>query len=167
MGSPPQRTVGKRGEDGGEGRKRRRRWWGMGAAPSSADRAGCRLCAGVGVVVCVGGAVASLDGETDLILPLLLLLLLLHLLLQLLLLLEGTSLHSVFGGHGRVAARPVLLQGRAPLWMCSASVLQPLRYKEKRGHIIQSSRNVGGNFRASHLKKSQEYEGVRIKSTQD
>lgn len=77
--------------------------------------------------MCVGGAVASLDGEADLIL--LLLLLLLQLLLQLHLLLEGTSLHSVFGSHGGVAARPVLLQGRAPLWMCSASVLQPLKGK--------------------------------------
>lgn len=34
-----------------------------------------RLCAGVGVVVCVGGAVAPLDGEADVIFPLLLLLL--------------------------------------------------------------------------------------------
>lgn len=88
------------------------------------DRAGGRLCAGVGVVVGVGGAVASLDGEADLILPLLLLLL--HLLLQLLLLLEWTSLHGVLRGHGGVAARPVLLQGGAPLWMRLASVLQPL-----------------------------------------
>lgn len=122
MGSPPQRTVGKRGEDGREGRKKRRRWPGTGDAPG--DRAGCRLCAGVGIVVCVGGAVASLDGEADLVLPLLLLLL--QLFLQLLLFLEGTGLHSVFGGHRGVAACPVLLQGRAPLWICSASVLQPL-----------------------------------------
>lgn len=106
---------------------------------------GCHLCAGVGVVVCVGGAVASLDGEADLILPLLLLLLLLQLLLQLLLLLKGTSLHIVFGGHGGVVACPVLLQGRSPLWMRPASVLQPLRSKEKDRHIIRSSVNMEGN----------------------
>lgn len=115
MGSPPQRTVRKWGEDGGEGRGRK--------GDGGADRAECRLCAGVGVVVCVGGAVASLDGEADLILLLLvfllflLLLFLLLLFLQLLLLLEGTSLHCVFRGHGGVAACSVLLQGRAPLWM--------------------------------------------------
>lgn len=95
-----------------------------GPTPGSADRARCRLCARVGVVVCVGGAVASLDGEADLILPLLLLLL--QLFLQLLLLLEWTSFHSVFGGHGGVAACPVLPQGRTPLWMRLAGVLQPL-----------------------------------------
>lgn len=106
-----------------------------GEAPGG--RAGCRLCAGVGVVVGVGGAVASLDGEADLILPLLLLLFLLHLLLQLLLLLEWTSLHGVLGGHGGVAARPVLLQGRAPLWMRLASVLQPLEEKTGTQHSKQ------------------------------
>lgn len=73
--------------------------------------------------MCVGGAIASLDCEADVILPLLLFLflllflLLILILLQLLLLLEGSSLHSVLRGHGGVAARPVLLQGRAPLWM--------------------------------------------------
>lgn len=34
-----------------------------------------RLCTGAGVVVCVGRAVASLDGEADVIFPLFLLLL--------------------------------------------------------------------------------------------
>lgn len=104
-----------------------------GEAPG--DTAGGRLCAGVGVVVGVGGAVASLDGEADLIFPLLLLLFFLHLLLQLLLLLEWTSLHGVHG-HGGVAARPVLLQGGAPLWMCLASVLQPL--EEKTGKTLNN-----------------------------
>lgn len=85
---------------------------GTGDAPG--DRTPCRLCAGVGVVECVGGrAVASLDGEADLLL-LLLLVLLLQLFLQLLLLLEGTRLRGLFGGHGGVAARPVLLKGGAP-----------------------------------------------------
>lgn len=68
-----------------------------------------RLRVGAGVAVCGGGAVASLDGEADVILPLLLLLLLLQLLL------EGTGLQSVFGRG--VAACPVLLLGGAPLWM--------------------------------------------------
>lgn len=96
---------------------------------------GSRLRAGVGVVVCVGGAVASLDGEADVIL----LLLLLQLFLQLLLFLEGTSLHSVFRGHGGVAACPVLLQGRAPLWVCSTSVLQPLVEKRRKQHSERPS----------------------------
>lgn len=74
--------------------------------------------------MCVGGAVASLDGEADVILPLVVLLP--QLLLQLVLLLEGTGLRNVFGGGGGVAARAVLPQGRAPLWMCLARVLQPL-----------------------------------------
>lgn len=81
------------------------------AVPSHVDRAGCHLCTGVGVVVCVGGAIASLDGEADLILPLL------FLLLQLLLILEGTGLHGVFRSHLCVVTCPVLLQGRTPLWM--------------------------------------------------
>ena len=118
-----------------------------GAAPSSADRARCRLCAGVGAVVCVGGAVASLDGEADLFLPLLLLLLLLQLFLQLLLLLEGASLHGVFRGHGGVAACPVLLQGGAPLWMCSAGVLQPLTQGETKGDVCQQG---GKHFNCFH-----------------
>lgn len=96
-----------------------------------ADRWVSRLCAGVGVVVCVGGAVASLDGEADFLSPLLLILLLLLQLLQLLFLHGGTGLHGVFGGHGGVAARPVLLQGRAPRWVGSARELQPLEWKER------------------------------------
>lgn len=72
------------------------------------SRVRCHLRVGAGVAVC-GGAVASLDGEADVILPLLLLLLLLQLLF------EGTGLQSVFGGG--VAACPVLLLGGTPLWM--------------------------------------------------
>lgn len=68
-----------------------------------------RLRVGAGVAVCGGGAIASLDGEADVILPLLLLLLLLQLLL------EGTGLQGVLGGG--IAACPVLLLGGAPLWM--------------------------------------------------
>lgn len=83
--------------------------------------------------MCVGGAVAPLDGEADLILPLLPLLFTLF--FELLLLLEGTSLLSVCGGHGGVAACSVLLQSRAPLWMRSAGVLQPLAQREER-HLI-------------------------------
>jgi len=86
----------------------------------------CRLCAGVGAVVCVGGAVALLDGEADLIPPLLLLLL-----LQLLLLPEGMSLHRVLGGQGGVAAYPVLLQGGAPRRVGLAGELQPLSEKRR------------------------------------
>lgn len=84
-GISPTEDCGKVGlrmkEKGGKGK-------GVRLLPPDADRAECRLCAGVGVVVCVGGAVASLDGEANLILPLLLLSLLLLLLFLLLFFLQ-------------------------------------------------------------------------------
>lgn len=96
---------------------------------------GSGLCAGVGVVVCGGRAVASLDGEADVIFPLFLLL------LQLLPLLQGTIFHSVFRGHGGVATRPVLFQGGAPVWISAAGVLQTLG-KKKEGKGISICRSM-------------------------
>lgn len=123
MGSPPQRTAGKWGEDGEEGR-----------GGDGGDRVGeCGLC--TGVVVCVGGTVASMGGQVDFISSPLLLL------FQILLLLEGTRLHHLFTGHGGVAACPVLPQGGSPLWITSTGVLQAL--KQKRNDSLSLDRWVG------------------------
>lgn len=75
--------------------------------------------------MCGGGAVASLDGEADVLLALLLLL------LQLLPLLQGTIVHGVFRGRGGVTTRPVLFQGGAPARVGGAGVLQTLGKKEE------------------------------------
>ena len=156
MGSPPQRTVGKWGEVGGEGRKNGGREGGDGwGADRVGGGEGCRLCTGVGVVLCGGGAVAPLNGETDVISPLRLLLLLLQLLflllLQLLLLLEGTGIHGVFRGHGSVASLSGAPAGRGPKMDLLGTRTSTAETEWQRGtRHLEKLRYEGGTL-GSHL----------------